>query len=541
MPRARLLSGTVTFLFTDIEGSTELLKGVGRDQYETVLNEHATLLRAAVTAFGGRIIDTQGDSLFCAFPSAREAVSAATEAQRDLAEHEWPESVRVRVRMGLHSTEPKAGDERYVGIGVHRAARIGAAAHGGQVLVSESARALVADDLPAGVSLRDLGVHRLKDIDEPVRLYQVAAAGLDDRFPPPRTLPRGRSRRRLALAAAAVLVIAAAVTAGVVLTTGSASAKPVRLVANSLAALDPKTGKPVGSVPLGFEPTSVTASGDDIWVLNWRGRTAVEIDPRGLKIVQTIGIAGDPDDQYAVGGKEWIGVPGGVAELNGDGSTTVRLWRRARAPKIDNNPNNGLVCTPSLAGSGTNVWVAEGRNIAVIDATNGNVLGKALLPAAPNAGDGITCYDLVSTAGKLFAERFPDLSFGPVDVAGGTYTPAAENVPAIFGIGSSNWAAGFGSFWVSNAKGNPTTTAERGVLVSFDLTTGEQLTQTSLGSAGAVTTDPASGVWAVESLNGKLVNIDPQSGQVTRTIVTHHVANDVAIGHGRVWVALASP
>jgi class 3 adenylate cyclase len=168
---SRLPSGTVTFLFTDVEGSTELLKRLGRDRYESVLAEQAGVVRAAVAAYGGRVVDTQGDSLFCAFRSAREGVSAAIEAQRELGLHEWPEQVRVRVRMGLHSGEPKTGEERYVGIGVHRAARIGAAAHGGQVLVSETARGLVSDDLPAGVSLRDLGVHRLKDIDEPVRLY----------------------------------------------------------------------------------------------------------------------------------------------------------------------------------------------------------------------------------------------------------------------------------------------------------------------------------------------------------------------------------
>ena len=191
----RLPSGTVTFLFTDMEGSTELLKRLGRDRYESVLAEQAGVLRAAVAAHGGQVVDTQGDSLFCAFRSAREGVSAAIEAQRELALHEWPEQVRVRVRMGLHSGEPKAGEERYVGIGVHRAARIGAAAHGGQVLVSETARALVSDDLPAGVSLRDLGVHRLKDIDEPVRLYQVVAAGLEDRFPAPRTCPRPQPSR----------------------------------------------------------------------------------------------------------------------------------------------------------------------------------------------------------------------------------------------------------------------------------------------------------------------------------------------------------
>jgi hypothetical protein len=470
-------------------------------------------------------------------------VSAATEAQRDLALHVWPEQVRVRVRMGLHSSEPKSGGDRYVGIGVHRAARIGAAAHGGQILVSETARALVADDLPAGVSLRDLGVHRLKDIDEPLRLYHVAAAGLDDRFPPPRTLPRGRSRRgRLTLAAAAALMIAAATTAGLVLTTGSSSAKPVRLVANSLGVLDPKSGKPVGSVPLGFAPTSVTAGGDKIWVLNWRGRTAVAIDPSRLEIVQTVGIAGDPDAQYAAGGKEWIGVPGGVDELDGDGATHVALWRRAESPTHDNNPNNGLFCNPSMTGAGQNVYVAEGPRLAVIDAASGSVLRTLALQAAPNAGDGVTCYNLLLTSShRLYAVRFPDLSFGPIDLTAGTYTPVASNVPDIFGVGESNWAAGFGSLWLANAKADLKTNRERGVLSRFDLTTGDLLSQTPIASAGAVTTDPATGVWVVESLNGTIVNVDPQSGQVVQTFPLNHVAASVDVGHGRVWIGIASP
>jgi class 3 adenylate cyclase len=543
VPEDDLLSGTVTFLFTDIEGSTGLLKRLGRDEYETVLAEHAELLRAAVAAYGGRVVDTQGDSLFCAFPTARAAVSAATDAQRDLALHVWPEQVRVRVRMGLHSSEPKSGGDRYVGIGVHRAARIGAAAHGGQILVSETARALVADDLPAGVSLRDLGVHRLKDIDEPLRLYHMAAAGLDDRFPPPRTLPRGRSRRwRLTLAAAAALMIAAATTAGLVLTTGSSSAKPVRLVANSLGVLDPKSGKPVGSVPLGFAPTSVTAGGDKIWVLNWRGRTAVAIDPSRLEIVQTVGIAGDPDAQYAAGGKEWIGVPGGVDELDGDGATHVALWRRAESPTHDSNPNNGLFCNPSMTGAGQNVYVAEGPRLAVIDAASGSVLRTLALQAAPNAGDGVTCYNLLLTSShRLYAVRFPDLSFGPIDLTAGTYTPVASNVPDIFGVGESNWAAGFGSLWLANAKADLKTNRERGVLSRFDLTTGDLLSQTPIASAGAVTTDPATGVWVVESLNGTIVNVDPQSGQVVQTFPLNHVAASVDVGHGRVWIGIASP
>jgi hypothetical protein len=273
--------------------------------------------------------------------------------------------------------------------------------------------------------------------------------------------------------------------------------------------------------------------------LNWRGRTAVSIDPRSLHVVQTVGIDGDPDGQYAAGGREWIAVPGGVDEIDDDGGTVIRLWQRARPPTVDNNPNNGLVCTPSIAGNGRRVWVSEGRHVAVIDASSGNVLRKVSLPAVPGAADGVGCYTLVPTSGALFAVRFPDLSFGPVDLGSATYTPLAANVPDIFG--SASWASGFGSFWLANAKSDMDTSAKAGVLSRFDLTTGEQLSQTRVPSAGAVTTDPATGVWQIEGLNGKIANIDPQNGQVRRTFTLGHVGSSVSVGHGRVWVGLGSP
>jgi class 3 adenylate cyclase len=153
---AELPSGTVTLLFTDIEGSTELLKRLG-DEYADVLAEHQRLLRDAFAAHDGHVVDTQGDSFFVAFSRARDAVAAAVDSQRELGEHAWPDGVHVRVRMGIHSGEPLVGEERYVGLGVHLAARVGAAGHGGQVLLSSATRELVKDALPNRVSLRDLG------------------------------------------------------------------------------------------------------------------------------------------------------------------------------------------------------------------------------------------------------------------------------------------------------------------------------------------------------------------------------------------------
>lgn len=182
-------SGTVTFLFTDIEGSTRLLRQLG-DGYPAVLEAHYRLLRAAFAAHHGYEVDTQGDSFFVAFPTARDALSAAVAAQRAVAAHPWPAGSAVRVRMGLHTGSPTLVGDQYVGLDVHRAARIGAAAHGGQILLAETTHALVRSATSDGVELRDLGAHRLKDLGAPERLWQVVIAGLPDRFPPPQTLDR---------------------------------------------------------------------------------------------------------------------------------------------------------------------------------------------------------------------------------------------------------------------------------------------------------------------------------------------------------------
>ena len=195
----RLPTGTITFLFTDVEGSTQLLQKAG-EVYGTLLEEHRRLLRDAFNAHAGREVDTQGDSFFVAFPSPRQAVTAAAEAQQELADHPWPPSLRVRVRMGLHSGEVTEVSGAYVGVAVHRAARIAAAGHGGQIVLSDATAALVRDDLPAGWILHDLGAHRLKDFPAAARLYQLDVPGCRPRFPrsAPQHGPPGCRRRTAA-------------------------------------------------------------------------------------------------------------------------------------------------------------------------------------------------------------------------------------------------------------------------------------------------------------------------------------------------------
>jgi class 3 adenylate cyclase len=175
--------GTVTLLFSDIEGSTKLLQRTG-DAYADLLDQHRLLLRRSFAAHGGYEVDTEGDAFFVSFATANDAVAAASKAQQALAAHDWPADSEVRVRVGIHTGEPRLVEGRYVGLDVHRAARVMASGHGGQVLLSQATRDLLDDRF----SLRDLGEHRLKDLSQPQRLYQLQIVGLPQEFPALKTL-----------------------------------------------------------------------------------------------------------------------------------------------------------------------------------------------------------------------------------------------------------------------------------------------------------------------------------------------------------------
>jgi class 3 adenylate cyclase len=180
-------TGTVTFLFTDVDRSTELVKRL-QERFSSVLATHRDLLRVAFVEHGGTEVDTQGDAFFVAFGRVPDAVAAAVAAQRALADYSWPDDISLSVRMGLHTGEPYLSEHRYTGLAVHRAARICTMAHGGQVLLSRSTAGIIDDEEIPGVGVRDLGEHRLKDIDRPERIFQLVVEGLPADFPPPRTI-----------------------------------------------------------------------------------------------------------------------------------------------------------------------------------------------------------------------------------------------------------------------------------------------------------------------------------------------------------------
>jgi class 3 adenylate cyclase/catechol 2,3-dioxygenase-like lactoylglutathione lyase family enzyme len=178
-----LPSGTVTFLFSDVEESTELARRLG-DQFANALQEHSRLLREAVDEHGGHVIGSQGDSLFVAFPRAKDAALGAAAAQRALAAQAWPGGAALRVRMGLHTGEAALTEDNYLGVAVHHAARVCSAGHGGQVLLSQSTAAVLTDERLNGMEVRDLGNHQLKGFDHPEPIFQLVIEDLPADFPP---------------------------------------------------------------------------------------------------------------------------------------------------------------------------------------------------------------------------------------------------------------------------------------------------------------------------------------------------------------------
>ena len=278
-----LPTGTVTFLFTDVEGSTRLVKAIGATRYGAVLDTHRQLLQEAFRKTGGVEVDSAGDGFFVAFRSAGDAVQAAVGAQRGLAAERWHEGEAVRVRMGIHTGEATVVKEGYRGLSVHRTARICDAAHGGQVLVSSTTRDIVDGDLPPDVHLRDLGLAQLPDLDRPERLFQLVIEGLPETFPP----LRARSapflfhhvdllERDAELAALDALVAAAPSSGRLLVIEGPAGIGKTRLLAEArvraqragLLVLSARCSElelefPFGAVRQLFEPLLADAAQDE--------------------------------------------------------------------------------------------------------------------------------------------------------------------------------------------------------------------------------------------------------------------------------------
>jgi len=502
------LAGTVTFVFTDIEGSTSLLKQLGRERYGAVLARQQALVREAVAANGGHEVDTQGDSFFLAFRSGSSAVAAAVAIVHSLREQDWPDGVDVRVRVGVHTGDASAAGARYVGFSVHRAARIGAAAHGSQVLVSSSTRALVEDDLPPGVGLLDLGLYRLKDLERPERIAQVEAEGLRRQFPPLRGAERVRGqpllRRRSVLAAAMVGVVAAAVAVPVFALgerhpDGSHTA---RLAGNSIGAVDLSTGRLVDAAPLGASPNAVASGAGSIWVALSNRGVVERIDPTTNGVEQTIVVPGGPSSIAVGDGFVWVAesLAGKVAEID----------PRASGGQVVDEITVGNGPTGVAYGLGA-VWVANSVDgtLVRIDPATGTTSAPITVDAGANSvAVSNSAVWVVSSASGVLSKVDPD----------------ARTVIETTSVGSepTALATANGAVWVANS--------DDGTVSRIDPGTGrpEGLTSVGRGPRGlAVAADGA--VWVANEFSGTLSKIDPRTNSVVKTVAVGGTPQGVAV------------
>ena len=488
--------GTVTMLFTDIEGSTALVERLG-EAYGDLRADHQRLLRAAFEQHRGHEIDTQGDAFCVAFRRASDAVLAAVEAQRGLAAHRWPEGVEVRVRMGIHTDEPSLAPEGwYHGLGVVRAARICAAGHGGQLLVSHATRSLI-DEARLGVTTRDLGEHRLKGLRRPEHVHQIVAPGLDDDFPPLRAiegsavplegreeelavaaqeaLERGSARPTLGrwrwLIVAGALLLAASLAVTLVKALGGEGGHPLTLGPNMVGAIDAVSGKITAATPVGDTPTAVAVGGGAAWVLNSGEGTLSRVDPKSHEVLKTIA-AGPAAADVAVGrGSLWVAsAESRLSEIDPDSGVVLRTIALPGA----SNP---------LARGGSPSWVASDRT--KVWAT----------------GDG--------TLSRIEPPRLP-----PIAAAG-----------CCEGLG-----LGYGSVWVTDTSG----------VGRFDARTGARIGRVRLPFHASDLAAGAGAVWVVDPSGNSVWVIDPRTDQVVRTIVVGSNPQGVAVGRGSIWVATAA-
>jgi peptide/nickel transport system substrate-binding protein len=511
------LSGTVTFLFTDVEGSTALLKRLGRDAYGELLGRWKALLREAFGAHGGDEVDNQGDQFFVAFRSARDALLAAVAIQRSLADHEWSGGAEVLVRIGIHSGEAAAAAERYVGISVHRAARIGAVAHGGQALVSDSTRTLVEDELPDGIFLRDLGLWRLKDIDRPERLWQVAAEGLRTEFPPLLGAERVKppaARRRSLLAAALVGLIAAAVAIPVFAFGGAGgSVSSVSVDANSVSVIDASSGRLVGSSAVGAAPEAIGLGDSAVWATNPETDSVSRIDPKTNTRAGTVGVGNSPTGVAVGGGFVWVtnGLDGTVSKIDpeANGGTGGQVDRI----QVGNGPSGVAI------GDGR-VWVTNSIDRTVSVFAPGSRKPRTI--RAPRGADAVAYGDgfvwVVSNTGNSVTRIVPQT---------GTLLP-----PISVGNGPSAIAVNAGAVWVANSldgtvsRIDPSTGAAGTIPVGGD--------PTGIAAANGV-------VWVGDTRASTLSRIDPALDKVVQILHTSNPPAALAVNGGQLYVAVGTP
>jgi YVTN family beta-propeller protein len=522
---AELPSGTVTFLFSDIEGSTRLLRMLG-DSYRDVLEQHQRLLRKTFEDSNGQEIDTQGDSFFVAFARARDAVAAAVAAQRALASHQWPPGAELRVRIGLHTGEPTLGEGRYVGLGVHRAARIMAAGHGGQVLLSNTTRELVEDELPEDVRLRDLGDQRLKDLDRPERIFQLEIDALPKDFPPLRTdapspaaaelaevVTRRRLYRRPVTIAALAGVVAAAIAIPIFVIGRNGSEGGLTVEGNAVALIDPQSDRLVGQVPVGIRPAEIASGSGSIWVANLDDQTVQRIDPAARRVIRTLPVGDTPTGLATSNAAVWV-----VGANSSHFAVTVKRIDPqfdvvVHATRLGNVIPGGA---GSLATRQDAVWVAPSSGLLTrLDSKTSRVL-QTIDPNAGPSGIGVG-----SDAVWLTDSRANTVT--RVD-------PTGLLTPIAVGRGPSGIAVGAGGVWVADSLDD--------AVVRIDPHTRAVTTTIPVGRSPLGVAVGAGSVWVANSRDGTVTRIDPTTGKAEKTIEVGGAPQAIVVAAGRVWVTV---
>jgi YVTN family beta-propeller protein len=511
-------TGTVTFLFTDIEGSTQLLQQM-RNEYPEILAAHRRILRGAFAEHGGHEVDALGDAVFFVFRRAHDAVLAAADAQRALAAYEWPGGVRVRVRMGLHTGEPELAEGGYLGLGVHRGARIAAAGHGDQVLLSQATRAVLEDDELPDIELRDLGEHDLRDFDRPVRLHQLTIAGLPSEFPPIGTArplegrkraPAAILRRRVLPAGAIAAVVAAAVFVPVFAFAGGRGSgpRPPTLGGDSVGVIDPLTGSSVAQVAGVPSPGAMTAGAGSIWTVSPSSNSVARIDTFSRSLRQTIPVGSDPSGIAFGAGAAWV--------VNREDGTVSRIDPRTNGVVQRIRVGSGPAAIAFGSGS---LWVA-------------NADDRSLTQIAPRTGRRLRTIDVGASAtgltvadGAVWMSDTPGSTVIRVDARSGQVTGAPD-----VGSGPTAVASGFGSIWVANGLD--------GTVTRIDPRTARPVATISVGAApGSLTAGPA-GIWVANQDDDSVVEIDPRTNTVARTFAVGNRPGGLMLGGGSLWLAL---
>jgi YVTN family beta-propeller protein len=548
-PTAGAPIGTVTMVFTDIEGSTMLVRQLG-ERYEQVLNTHCLLLRDAFREAGGVEVDRQGDAFFFVVPRAKDALLAAAAAQRAFAQEIWPAGTQVRVRIGVHTGEPGLGEEGYHGLGVVRAARISAAGHGGQVLLSQATRALIEDEELEDLDVRDLGEHQLKDMPQPERIFQLVGPGLADDFPPvrapagarplpvagteeelaeaareaaagsvvapPRTLVERISRHPVALIAGGAIVVAAAIASAFLFTGGAGSGGLDHVAPNSVGAIDLESNKIVAQVPVGTRPGPIVYGHGQLWVANLDNETVSKVDAKTRAQTDVISLSAHPNALAVQERGIWAATDLGVKSIDPafDDVRTINVEKAKLPTALFSSAPTAIAFTPGYA------WFVIGSHLTRANGATGRRLEAIPVGNYPTA--------LAAGAADLWVTDNFDNAVSRIDEGGAiTATTTVGRAPNSLAVGSD-------AVWVADADDDD--------VKRIDPDTASVVTTIHVGHhPSAVALSPGA-VWVANQYDGTVWRIDAHSNKVVTKIKVGGSPAGLAVAAGSMWVSVqASP